>query len=68
MNESNTTKQLHKLMKTAIILFITLLPYITIAQEKKQTITIQQTNISVKEAFALIEAQTNYTKLGHIMR
>jgi len=58
MTHLKATKQLRR---TLIILCIMLLPSVAIAQEKNQTVTIQQTNISLREAFALIESQTNYS-------
>ena len=56
MNRSR--KQLYRIL---IILLIILLPSVAVAQEKKQTVTIQQTDISLKEVFVLIETQTNYS-------
>jgi Secretin and TonB N terminus short domain. len=44
-----------------ILIILLILPSATFAQEKKQTVTIQQTNISLQDAFALIETQTNYS-------
>ena len=44
-----------------IILMMMILPLSAVAQKKKQTVTIQQTEISLKEAFAIIETQTSYS-------
>ena len=52
------------LIKTTIytiLIILLILPLSAVAQEKKQTVTIQQTDISLKEAFTIIEAQTNYS-------
>ena len=51
----------NKLYRTLIILLITLLPSVAVAQEKKQMVNIQQTGISLKDAFEIIETQTDYT-------
>ena len=58
MNRINTNKQAGKL---AIFLFFTFLSLTTIAQNKDKKITIQNKNISLKEAFAQIETQTGYS-------
>ena len=52
------------LLKTTIhtiLIIMLILPSAAFAQKKKQTVTIQQTNISLQDAFAQIEAQTNYS-------
>ena len=54
MNQLKTT--IH-----AILIILLILPLSAVAQERKQTVTIQKTNISLKEAFAIIETQTNYS-------
>ena len=58
MNRINTNKRAGKL---AIFLFFTFLSLTTIAQNKDKKITIQNKNISLKEAFAQIETQTGYS-------
>ena len=58
MNRINTNKQAGKL---AIFLFFPFLSLTTIAQNKDKKITIQNKNISLKEAFAQIETQTGYS-------
>ena len=44
-----------------ILIILLIWPLSAFAQEKKQTVTIQQTDISLKEAFIIIETQTNYS-------
>lgn len=58
MNRINTNKRLGKL---AIFLFFTFLFLTAIAQNKEQKITIHNKSISLKDAFAQIEMQTEYS-------
>lgn len=58
MNRINTKKRAGKL---AIFLFFTFLSLTTVAQNKEKKITIQNKKISLKEAFAQIETQTEYS-------
>lgn len=60
MNRINTKKRAAKL---AIFLFFTFLSLTTVAQNKEKKITIQNKNISLKEAFAQIETQTGIASL-----
>lgn len=58
MNRINTNKQLGKI---AIFLFFTLSCLTLVAQHKEKKVTVQNKSISLKEAFAQIEAQTGYS-------
>ncbi len=60
MNRINTNKRADKL---AIFLFFTFLSLSTVSQNKEKKITIQNKKISLKEAFAQIETQTDIASL-----
>lgn len=57
MNRINPVKQLY----IATIFLCLLLSHAVMAQNSEKRITIQKDNISLKEAFAQIEQQTNYS-------
>lgn len=58
MNRINTNNSLYKL---TIFLFWICLSLVCVAQNSKQKITIENKNITLKEAFTSIEQQTEYT-------
>lgn len=58
MNRINANKQPAKVV---LFLFFILLPFAAHAQKGEKRITIQNKNISLKEAFAQIESQTGYS-------
>lgn len=58
MNRINANKQP---AKVALFLFFIFLPLMANAQKEEKRITIQNKNISLKEAFAQIESQTGYS-------
>lgn len=58
MNRINIDNTLNKII---VFLFFIYLSNAVVAQDKDQKITIQRENISLKEAFAIIERQTEYS-------
>ena len=59
MNCINRNKQLYRVI---FLLSFVLSTSITLAQSNGKKITIQEKNISVKDAFSKIEQQTGYPK------
>lgn len=58
MNRITINKQINKIL---LFLFFAFLSFNATAQNDKKQITIQNKNISLKEAFAEIELQTGYS-------
>ena len=58
MNPLKRTKQPYR---NFIFLFFIFLASVASAQDKNQTVTIDQTNITIKDIFSIIESQTDYS-------